>query len=435
MVAGQPPEREPLVCSWRLEGTLAVTHTFSTSTYALRVDAPLTLERADYVTIVIRQMLSVCVTLIALVCGWLLRARATPSAAGGMARALLLGPVVAAIAVLLLYHTLIRTPVLDGRILVVSSSVEIVRLGINRQGFMSEFMNALSAIAYASRHGAASVEIRYSNPWYTDPVRGDNYWAYFMEPDIALRAANRWWPALRWYTSFSLPMVLGRSFNALGMDKHRRHARPWPLPDEQCGAACSEWDAELHAAAQRVRVQSWLRAEVDSFVEKCTGRADGAFIGVSFRGTNKRRSHYPYAARWPTVAMFAAEIDRVSSAMPTSHPLQIFVATEEAEFVDALSELYRERVCALPLKRVPETATEEEAATLAQDRWDNGRDVLFDTLVLSRAIHLVRNRASVADVATLIAPSHAFRWTYLLATDEVYRARGVRSARSGEKLT
>ena len=32
MVLGPTPERQPLVCSWRLEGNLAVTHKFSTST-------------------------------------------------------------------------------------------------------------------------------------------------------------------------------------------------------------------------------------------------------------------------------------------------------------------------------------------------------------------------------------------------------------------
>ena len=319
-----------------------------------------------------------------------------------------------------LYYTLVRNPNVTGRTLVLSSSIEIRSLGVHRQGFMSEFMNAVSAIAYAIRHNAAGVEIRYSNPWYTNPARGSNYWEYFMEPDLAFEAANGW--ALRWYTSLSLPMVFGRSFNALGMDRHRRHERPWPLPDEHCGAACGEWDMELHAAAQRIRVHSWLRQEVDSFVEQCTGNADGVFIGVSFRGTNKRRSHYPYAARWPTVANFAEEIDRVTAALPTSSPVHIFVATEEAEFAAALSDLYRERVCSLPLRRVPASATEEEAATLANDPWENGRDVLLDTLVLSRAVHLVRNRASVADVATLMAPSRSFPWTYILATDEVYRS-------------
>ena len=32
VVLGPTPERQPLVCSWRLEGNLAVTHKFSTST-------------------------------------------------------------------------------------------------------------------------------------------------------------------------------------------------------------------------------------------------------------------------------------------------------------------------------------------------------------------------------------------------------------------
>jgi hypothetical protein len=339
--------------------------------------------------------------------------------------ALRIAATVLLLGVLLRYVTM--DPNLAGRALVLSSSIEILMLDVHRQGFMSEFMNALSAIAYASRQGAARVEIRYANPWYTAPARGDNYWEYFLEPDIPLQRADHLQPApRRWYASLSPPMVLGRTFNALGMDRHRRHERPWPLPDERCGAACGEWDAELHAAAQRVQVHGWLRREVDDFVKDCSGSADGAFVGVSFRGTNKRQTHYPYAARWPTVATFAVEIDRVSAGLPpsSSRPtgVPLFLATEEADFADALSRRYPGRVCSLPLRRAPADATEEEAATLAADPWQNGHDVLFDVLVLARAAHLVRNRASVADVATLMAPSRSFPWTYLLADDEIYRS-------------
>ena len=207
-------------------------------------------------------------------------------------------------------------------------------------GLFSEFHSVLGALAYGHAHGAAAVRVEFRSPLYAEPDRGPNWWTYFFEsaemhlvaPDSSARSRselhlNGIITKYGRYGGFSdvvggplaylYPMTYGISLPALNR-LLTAHVQVRPEIVEEAARLVSE------------------RFEPGAYV-----------VGVHYRGTDAthtwtgavthyRTSPVPYQA-------YAEEVRQVLGAV-SHRAAQVFVATDELEFLEYMRQEFGARV-------------------------------------------------------------------------------------------
>ncbi len=288
----------------------------------------------------------------------------------------------------------------------------------------------LGALAYAETHGAIAVRVDFDSPLYVDPGYSSNWWEIFFEQatmytggrsrqgcshgaDIEVRLDSRVRKVGR-FGGFS-DLVQG--------------ATPYLYP-MTFGLSRSE----LHRLiVEYVQVRREILDASQSLVSRSFD-PDAYVVGVHYRGTDAthgwsgKLSHYrttpvPYAT-------YADEVRRVIGAARPQR-FQVFVATDEVEFLEFMRAQFREMVVTSDESpRVPAGSQGIHLdPALNVSNYLKGRSVLVDCLTLAATDYLVKGRSNVSDAALIFNPSMPYSFLPDIEVATLAHLAGVTEAR------
>jgi hypothetical protein len=267
-------------------------------------------------------------------------------------------------------------------------------------GLFSEFHSVLGALAYAEAHGSAGVRIDFQSPLYVDPDRGPNWWTYFFDSENI-----RIDPGASEQREVHLNRVVTRygRFGGFSDIVGGPLAYLYPM---QYGLS----RAVLHRLLTTyLRVRPAIVDEVARFV--ATRFEPGAYVvGVHYRGTDSTRNKWEGAlthyrtSRTPYRA-FADEVRRVvETAAP--HSFQVFVATDEIDFLEFTQREFGSRV--LWQDDAPRVRPHQQAVhlnpRLPVSNYQKGKSALTDCLILAATSYLVKGRSNLSDASLAFNP-------------------------------
>ncbi len=125
--------------------------------------------------------------------------------------------------------------------------------------------------------------------------------------------------------------------------------------------------------------------------------SDGPVLGVHFRGQEQKTT--PYHPLSPTTWQIFAAIDR---ALDRHGFARIFLATEDLDCLDTLRARYGNKLFSLPHFRTRSPVNAYRINPRSMHRYLLGREILTDTLLLSRCHGLVSSTSNVTEIARAI---------------------------------
>jgi hypothetical protein len=125
--------------------------------------------------------------------------------------------------------------------------------------------------------------------------------------------------------------------------------------------------------------------------------ADGLILGVHFRGQEQKTM--PYHPLSPTSQQIFSAIDRALDLFGFE---RIFLATEDLDYLDMLVSRYGPRVFSLPHFRTRSPVNAYRINPRPKHRYLLGREILTDTLILSRCDGMVSSTSNVTEIARAI---------------------------------
>jgi hypothetical protein len=267
-------------------------------------------------------------------------------------------------------------------------------------GLFSEFHSVLGALAYARAHGSAGVRVDFASPLYVEAERGANWWTYFFE-----RATMRLDPHRDdRVDEVRLDGIVAKYGRHGGFSDLVQGQTPYLYP-----MTFGIDRAALHQlVAAHVQVRPEIREEAARVV--AAGVEPGAYVvGVHYRGTDAthvwtgalthyRRTPVPYGA-------YADEVRRaVQDAAPRAY--QVFVATDEIEFLEFMQREFRGRV--IHCEHAPRAHVGGQAVhldrTARASNYQKGKSAVVDCLVLAASSYLVKGRSNLSDASLAFNP-------------------------------
>lgn len=157
----------------------------------------------------------------------------------------------------------------------------------------------------------------------------------------------------------------------------------------------SQVQALRDIAEQYLRPVDEIECEVE---EACKQLAsDGPVLGVHFRGQEQKTT--PYHPLSPTTWQIFAAIDR---ALDRHGFARIFLATEDLDCLETLKARYGDKILSLPHFRTRSPVNAYRINPRSMHRYLLGREILTDTLILSRCQGLVSSTSNVTELARAI---------------------------------
>jgi len=266
-------------------------------------------------------------------------------------------------------------------------------------GVFSEFQSVLGALAFAQARGAAAVRVDFRSSLYVERERGPNWWTYYFRDDVMAVGA---------------PVCSDREVRLDGAVA--RYGRYGGFADLVQGRTPYLYPmtfglsrAELHRLAAWAPVRGEILDAVARFVSAAF--SPGAYVvGVHYRGTDAtlgwsgglthyRTSRVPYQA-------YADEVRRVlDQSAPRTY--QVFIATDEADFLECMQREFGDRVVSVadaPRARAGGQAVHLDR-TLPVSNYQKGKSAVVDSLLLSSTSYLVKGRSNLSDASLVFAPS------------------------------
>ncbi|MEM1249041.1 MAG: nodulation protein NodZ [Acidobacteriota bacterium] len=287
----------------------------------------------------------------------------------------------------------------------------VIRINHSHAGFFAYVNFALNQLTYAEKHDLRPVV--YFGPTsedgpnaFYDRRHGDNTWDYYFEPvagltyaDLQRRLDDPDDPVeaedvvtLTTDQLWEIHCVEPDSIFPYPHNMHRNtyHEDPEWYPKQR---------ARAHRLIERyVRVKPHVLEKVDKFQREHFG--DTRVLGVHMRGTDKGTADGPpELMRIVRPPEYFPHID----AYTEEHgPCQIFIATDQKQFVEELEERYGDRVLAYDAFRASGIRNPFEM----QDdlSYKKGEEVLIDCLLLSRCDHLLKCTSAVGEFAAYFEP-------------------------------
>jgi hypothetical protein len=285
-------------------------------------------------------------------------------------------------------------------------------------GLFSEFHSVLGALAYGQAHGAAGVRVEFRSPLYAEPGRGPNWWTYFFESaEMTLVAQD---------SSPALPGSSGRA-PAVGRvlldppDVHlngiyTKYGRYGGFSDVVGGPMAHLYPMTYGITRRELNrlITAHVHVRPEILEEAARVVSDrfepgASVVGVHYRGTDAthafpgalthyRTSRVPYRA-------YAEEIRQVLAAAG-SRAFQVYVATDELDFLEFMREAFGPRI--LFLEDAPRVAAHGQAIhldrTLPVSNYQKGKSAIVDCLVLAATTYLVKGRSNLSDASLAFNP-------------------------------
>lgn len=237
------------------------------------------------------------------------------------------------------------------------------RRGADVSGLFSEFAAVVGFLDHYDRHQQqyAGVRVAFTDGLYYEPARGPNWWAYYFAP---------------------LSIGDGRERT---VDPHYH---------DHCAYLVEQSLPRARGASlvqHYVALQPAVRDMVDSYVAQ---HWTGHVVGVHYRGTDKfedaPRMTYEHVA------------DCVRTAAKGRDDARVFVATDEAAFVEYMTREFGDRVRFRQMFR--STDGRPIDVVNADSNYQKGLDAVLDCLLLSRTHTLIRTASNLSLCSTLFNP-------------------------------
>ncbi len=235
-------------------------------------------------------------------------------------------------------------------------------------GMFSVFSYVAGVLYEYDTHNYAGIEVNFEKfGLYYDPVYGPNWWEYYCEP-IRL-GDKKYGPAKKFDVD---EFVEYAYFTQRELDRY-----------------------QVHSLIQKyIKIREHVQRKIDQFVlENFTGYY---VIGVHYRGTDKKVE----APRVP--------YDKVSASIKkyinenNIQNYKIFVATDEAPFVDFMRKSFPGFVIAYNAQR----SNDDKALHIKlSNNYLHGEEALIDCVLLSRGDFLIRTSSNLSLWSTYFNPS------------------------------
>lgn len=289
------------------------------------------------------------------------------------------------------------------------ADVLVIRMNHSNAGFFAQVTFALNQLTYCEKNELVPV-VYYGqesqdgpNAFY-DAAHGENSWEYYFEPVAGLSWGD-------------LQGLVNDANHALTEDRVRRltSGELWYLhvgePDSvfnypygmhREASGDEAWYADQREKAHKV-ISKYItvRPEIADEVER---QAEVLFqgrpvLGLHLRGTDKGTADTKLELmRIVPPEEYFSHIDRYLKLEPEAC---IFVATDQAQYVEILREKYGERVVSQEVLRADSTVNVFQ--TTGQN-YRKGREVLMDALLLSKADFLLKCTSAVGEYAMYFNP-------------------------------
>ena len=241
-------------------------------------------------------------------------------------------------------------------------------------GFFSAFNVVLGALDFFdSSEFCMGLEVDFKERGlYFDPAYGPNWWNYYFKP-IHLSKE----PCESAHTILSYEQTMLSLYAQYNMSAERGHA----------------------LIEKYIKLKQPLQEKLDAFVD--THFKDRFIIGIHYRGTDKK-SEAP-EIEYATIAKCITE-------ELLQHPYaKIFVATDEAAFLQFMQEEFPEKIIALEAIRsadkTPVHTTSDNNGYTGQDCYKKGEDAVLDCILLSKCSKLYKMASNLSDTSLKFNPS------------------------------
>ncbi len=279
--------------------------------------------------------------------------------------------------------------------------VYLIRIGHHGAGFFAYVQYALNQIQYCERHGLLPVvhyDHAYGNHFY-DESAGEDVWDYYFEPvagytkgDIDKMLADPDDPLTsRHIQKLSDAQIMNLCQFDPDSIFHYTYGYWRENPPVDPDAWYSTMRRKGHEyVASYIKVKESILTEVDTFFDhKMKGNR---VLGVHIRGTDMR-----YAPPVP-MECFTTEIDRQLDLGFD----KVFIATDQSQYIEILVQRYQDRLIYLDCLR----STDANNPMWLADRSpaQQGKEVLVDTLLLSRCNFMLKCPSAVSEFAHYFWP-------------------------------
>jgi hypothetical protein len=301
-------------------------------------------------------------------------------------------------------RTWLPEPRVRGRIIVLESRQTFPRLtssGFRSEfhGLFSEFHSVLGALAYAIAHGAAGVRVDFRSPLYVDATNA-NWWSSFFER-TTMRLEPRASDATSELRLDGIVTKYGR-YGGFADVVQGETAYLYPMTYGLDRGA-------LHALiGAYIAVRQDIRDEANDLVAASFER--GAFVvGVHYRGTDATHNRTGWLTHYRTAPVpYRMYVDEVRRALEAAAPgaFQVFVATDEIEFLEFMQREFGDRV--VHVEHAPRARAAGQAVhldrTLPVSNYQKGRTAIVDCLLLAACDYLVKGRSNLSDASLAFNP-------------------------------
>ena len=244
------------------------------------------------------------------------------------------------------------------------------RFTSNDAGFFSCFLMVVGLLDASEQETSNynSVEVDFgTSGFYYDPAHGKNWWEYYFFP-----IQNQCKKFVR-KTPSSAELI---------DCANKAH---YDIPRKRC--------KELIDKYIKIRPEV-LKAVSDVIQKELQGRP---YIGVQYRGTDKNSHECSFLSVESAVAKATEYLND-----PKWKNLPIFVATDEAPFLQLMKAQFGDRVVALSTTRSDNHCPIHTRKDI--EGYKKGLDALVDCMILSQAVFLVRTSSNLSCAALLFNP-------------------------------
>lgn len=197
---------------------------------------------------------------------------------------------------------------------------------------------------------------------YYDPSRGPNWWTYYFEPIYIGKKARLVYPTKKQYTAGWKRRMFITKETAAQLVKKYIHIKPH------------------------------IQQKIDEFTSKYF--LDYYTIGIHYRGTDKAKE----APRIEYETVF----EEIEKQIPQEEHYVLFIATDEADFLEEARKKYPNRVVAIDAQRSNSGGLGVHFAN--KNNYTIGEEALIDACLLSKCDILIRTSSNLSLWSTYFNP-------------------------------
>ncbi|WP_141699047.1 nodulation protein NodZ [Candidatus Thiosymbion oneisti] len=288
----------------------------------------------------------------------------------------------------------------------------IIRINHSYAGFFAYFTFALNQLLFCERNqclpvvffGKSSTD---GDNAYYDPSRGENMWEYFFEPV----AGSGYEQVQQWLKDPGHPLQPGDVVTLTDRDlwylhlyeKGSIYAYPYGRYLLKTSYDARWYDfqrARAHEVIGKyVQVKDAISNRVDAFYrEQMQGHL---VLGIHLRGTDKGAARGAKNTRQKVKPeAYFPEVDRYLAVHPKA---KLFVATDQAQYLQSLEERYAGRILSSDCYRSTSGFAPFQATS--HSGYAKGAEVLIDVLLLARCDFLLKCASHVGEAALWFNPN------------------------------